>query len=144
MPKVTLIAHDGRTTELDGLSGQSVMQVATAHGFSGIVGECGGSAMCATCHVYVEPSWVDRLHVPLATELEMLECTASERKPESRLSCQIKLSAELDGLVLHLPETQQWTRALPTRIEAALCSWQIQYPTRAIHLAPQMLRQHLV
>lgn len=107
MPKVTLIGHDGRTIALDGMNGQSVMQLATAQGVSGIVGECGGSAMCATCHVYVEPSWLGRLSAPLSTELEMLECTASERRPESRLSCQIKLSAELDGLALHLPETQQ-------------------------------------
>ncbi len=107
MPKVTLIAHDGHITELDGANGQSVMQLATGQGVLGIVGECGGSAMCATCHVYVEPTWLDRLPAPASIELEMLECTASERRPGSRLSCQIKLSAELDGLVLHLPESQQ-------------------------------------
>ena len=106
MTKVTLIAHDGRATELEGMNGQSVMQLATSRGVGGIVGECGGSAMCATCHVYVEPSWLSRLPAPLSTELEMLECTASERRPESRLSCQIKLSADLDGLVLRLPQTQ--------------------------------------
>lgn len=107
MPTVTLIAHDGHSTQIDGPLGHSVMQAATERGLPGIVGECGGSAMCATCHVYVDEVWRDRLPAPLATELEMLECTASERRPESRLSCQIKLVAELDGLVLRLPESQQ-------------------------------------
>jgi 2Fe-2S ferredoxin len=83
------------------------MQTATGAGVPGIVAECGGSAMCATCHVYVDPGWVDRLPEPLANELEMLECTASERLPNSRLSCQLKLSAALDGITLRIPEHQQ-------------------------------------
>ncbi len=107
MPTVTLIAHSGEITSIDGPSGHSVMQMATERGVAGIVGECGGSAMCATCHVYVDDAWAERLPAPLATELEMLECTASERRPQSRLSCQIKLVPELDGLVLRLPESQQ-------------------------------------
>ena len=107
MPKVILIDHNQVRTELDVAEGQPVMQAAVAAGVPGIVGECGGSAMCATCHVYVDPRWADRLPAPLPTELEMLECTASERLPESRLSCQIKPDASLDGLVLRLPERQQ-------------------------------------
>jgi 2Fe-2S ferredoxin len=107
MPSFTLISPDGRSTTLRGDDGHSVMQTAVSQGVPGIVGECGGSAMCATCHVYVEPAWLDKLDPMLATEAEMLECTSSERRPESRLSCQIKLSAKLDGLVLRLPETQQ-------------------------------------
>ncbi|MEO6271182.1 MAG: 2Fe-2S iron-sulfur cluster-binding protein [Lautropia sp.] len=107
MPRFSLIAPDGKTTHLDGERGHSVMQTAVAQGVKGIVGECGGSAMCATCHVYVDPAWTARLQPMLATEAEMLECTSSERRPESRLSCQIKLSAQLEGLVLRLPETQQ-------------------------------------
>ena len=63
--------------------------------------------MCATCHVYVDEAFGDRLPAPLATEQEMLECTASERRPNSRLGCQIKSSAALDGLVVRLPERQQ-------------------------------------
>jgi 2Fe-2S ferredoxin len=102
-----LISHDGRATTLQGAEGHSVMQTAVSQGVKGIVGECGGSAMCATCHVYVDEAWRDRLAPMLATEAEMLECTSSERRPESRLSCQIKLSAQLEGLVLHLPESQQ-------------------------------------
>jgi 2Fe-2S ferredoxin len=107
MPHVTLIAVDGQTTTLAVPAGHSVMQHAVAHGVHGIVGECGGSAMCATCHVYVDAAWVDRLPAPLSTETEMLECTAAERRPESRLSCQIKMSDALDGLVLRTPERQQ-------------------------------------
>ena len=107
MPTIHLIQADGSRRELDAPEGASVMQVATGAGMQGIVGECGGSAMCATCHVYVDDAWADRLPAPLATELEMLECTASERLPTSRLSCQIKLSPQLEGLVLRLPETQQ-------------------------------------
>jgi ferredoxin len=72
----------------------------------GIVAECGGSAMCGTCHVYVDPAWLDKLPAPLPNELEMLECTAAERLPESRLSCQIKLTPGLDGLVVRIPDRQ--------------------------------------
>jgi 2Fe-2S ferredoxin len=107
MPTIHVIQSDGIRRELDAPEGASVMQVATGAGMQGIVGECGGSAMCATCHVYVDDAWAHRLPAPLATELEMLECTASERLPTSRLSCQIKMTAALDGIVLRLPATQQ-------------------------------------
>jgi len=107
MPTIHVIHSDGTRRELDAPEGASVMQVATGAGMQGIVGECGGSAMCATCHVYVDDAWADRLPAPLATELEMLECTASERLPTSRLSCQIKMTVALDGIVLRLPATQQ-------------------------------------
>ena len=63
--------------------------------------------MCATCHVYVQEPWLQKLPEPLAPELEMLECTADERRPESRLSCQIKLTPQLHGLTVRLPRTQQ-------------------------------------
>ena len=86
--------------------GVSVMQAATGYGVPGILAECGGSAICATCHVIVDDAWIDRLPAPLANELEMLECTASERLPGSRLSCQIQLNPALQGLVLRLPERQ--------------------------------------
>ncbi|WP_372660204.1 2Fe-2S iron-sulfur cluster-binding protein [Hydrogenophaga sp.] len=107
MPQVTLIDANEQTTTLEIPEGQSLMQAAVSAGVRGIVGECGGSAMCATCHVYVDPAFVDRLPAPLSTELEMLECTASERRTNSRLGCQIKLSPALEGLVVHLPELQQ-------------------------------------
>lgn len=107
MVDVTLIDTSGLNRTLQVPEGQSLMQAAVSAGVRGIVGECGGSAMCATCHVYVDETFADRLPAPLETELEMLECTASERLPNSRLGCQIKLSAALDGLVVRLPERQQ-------------------------------------
>lgn len=107
MPDITFILPDGSEQGLEAPVGVSVMQAATGFGIGGIVAECGGSAMCATCHVYVDPAWAAQLPPPLANELEMLECTAAERRPESRLSCQIKLTAAMQGLVLRLPERQQ-------------------------------------
>jgi len=107
MPSIRFIQADGSSRELNTPDGTSVMQAAMGAGLQGIVAECGGSAMCATCHVYVDEAWADRLPAALANELEMLECTASERLPTSRLSCQIKMSAALDGIVLRLPATQQ-------------------------------------
>ena len=104
---VNLIQPDGSSVSLPAEEGKSLMQVAVGAGLKGIVGECGGSAMCATCHVYVKEPWASQLPQPLAPELEMLECTASERRPNSRLSCQIKLSVSLEGLTVFLPERQQ-------------------------------------
>jgi ferredoxin, 2Fe-2S len=106
MPKVHLIAHDGKTTTLDVEAGQSVM-LATVHSNTpGIYGECGGMLTCATCHVYVDTGWQSKLNPPHDDEVAMLDFTAAERKPESRLSCQIEMSAALDGLVLTLPDKQ--------------------------------------
>ena len=107
MPTVNLIQADGSTVTLAGADGTSLMQVAVAAGVKGIVAECGGSAMCATCHVYVEEPWASELPAPLAPELEMLECTAAQRLPGSRLSCQVRLSPQLDGLTVRLPQRQQ-------------------------------------
>ncbi|WP_028605867.1 2Fe-2S iron-sulfur cluster-binding protein [Ottowia thiooxydans] len=107
MPQVTLISSDGKDIQLEVPIGQSLMQAAVSAGVPGIVGECGGSAMCATCHVYVDEAFAEKLPAPLETELEMLECTASERRENSRLGCQIKILADLDGLVIRLPERQQ-------------------------------------
>ncbi len=82
------------------------MRAALNEGLDGMVGECGGGLACATCHCYVEEDWADRLPAPAQTELDMLECTASERRPSSRLGCQIIASDALDGLVVHLPAAQ--------------------------------------
>jgi 2Fe-2S ferredoxin len=82
------------------------MQVAVAHGLAEIIGECGGNAMCATCHVYVDDRWLDRLAAVSDDEDALLDGAAAERKPNSRLSCQIRITPELDGLVLHLPDKQ--------------------------------------
>lgn len=106
MPQITFVLNDGSSHSLDAAPGTTVMQAATGAGLRGIVAECGGSAMCATCHVYVDDAWVDKLPAPLSNELEMLECTAAERRPGSRLSCQIKLSPDLEGLVMYMPAQQ--------------------------------------
>ena len=105
MPKVTYIEHGGirHTLDLDG--GTTVMEGAIYNNIPGIVAECGGACSCATCHVYVAADWIDRLHPPEDMELGMLEC-ALERRPNSRLSCQITLNDEIDGLVVEIPEHQ--------------------------------------
>ena len=106
MPDLTFIQPDGSEQGFEAPDGVSAMQAATGHGVTGIVAECGGQAICATCHVYVDAAWADRLAPPHADELAMLECTAAERRPGSRLSCQIMLGASLQGLVLHVPDRQ--------------------------------------
>lgn len=105
MPLVTYISHDGAINEIEVPAGNSVMQGAVDNMLDGIIAECGGSCSCATCHCYVDEAWLDK--VPPASEMEkdMLECVL-EPKDNSRLSCQIQLSDELDGLVVRLPESQ--------------------------------------
>ena len=107
MVKIRYIAHDGAETVVDGKAGDSVMITATANGVDGIVGECGGSAMCATCHVYVDEAWLDRLAPVEEVEDVMLDATECERRGASRLGCQIELTENLDGLVVHMPERQR-------------------------------------
>lgn len=105
MAKVTfLIEGDPTTEEAD--DGDSVMMVAVQNGIDGIIGECGGSLSCATCHVYVDPEWTVRVGDPGEDEGELLEGTVSPRGPGSRLSCQIELSDALDGLIVEVPAEQ--------------------------------------
>jgi ferredoxin, 2Fe-2S len=106
MPKVTFVTHDGVSTTVEEPNGVSVMQAAQNAGIGGIVAECGGSMMCATCHVYVAEPWLSKLPEMTATESEMLTMTVSERRATSRLSCQIVLGAALDGITVALPEKQ--------------------------------------
>lgn len=106
MIQVTFVRPDGEEQQVEAVAGTSVMQAALASGIAGIIGECGGAAMCATCHVYVDDAFTGRLPPIGALENEMLECTASERTTRSRLGCQIVLSDDLSGLRLHLPSTQ--------------------------------------
>src|SRR5271169_5663610 len=107
MPKITYISHQGETTQIDVAIGDSVMEGAIQNSIDGIVAECGGSCLCATCHVYVDEQFLPLLGPIDDTQEAMLECTAADRLPNSRLSCQIKVRAELDGLVVHMPETQK-------------------------------------
>jgi len=95
----------GETT-LDAKPGQSLMQAAVARNVSGIAADCGGLLTCATCHVYVREPFASRLAPPGADEDGMLGFTAAPRRANSRLSCQIKLTPELDGLAVDLPDTQ--------------------------------------
>lgn len=97
---------DGTSFGFEAPVGVSLMQAATGAGVPGIVADCGGSAVCATCHVYVDPAWLDRLPPAQPHEQEMLDSTAAERRPGSRLSCQIQLTEDLQGLVLVVPERQ--------------------------------------
>jgi 2Fe-2S ferredoxin len=106
MPSVTYQHEDGSKETVNAPVGTSVMQAAVSNDVSGILAECGGAAACATCHVYVDEAWLDRLPAMGDDENDMLDCTASERRPNSRLSCQIELSSDLDGLVVCMPETQ--------------------------------------
>ena len=105
MPKITYIAFDGEETIIDAKEGMSVMQSAVNNGVDGIVAECGGACSCATCHVYVDEKWFDKLPEAQAMEKEMLDFVMSPQ-PTSRLSCQIKVTAELDGLIVNTPESQ--------------------------------------
>ena len=106
MTSITFIHPDGREQRIAADAGESAMQAATRHDVNGILAECGGNAMCATCHVYVDDVWLARLATMGDDEDALLDGTAAERRATSRLSCQIQLSADLDGLILRLPERQ--------------------------------------
>ena len=105
MIKVTYIQPDGSQATVSADAGASVMETAVDNDIAGIVAECGGACSCATCHVYVDTAWLDRLATPDPQEDGMLDCVI-DRRANSRLSCQIELSEELDGLVVEVPETQ--------------------------------------
>jgi 2Fe-2S ferredoxin len=106
MTTVTFIRPDNTSQRVEAEDGASVMLAALTHGIDGIVAECGGSAVCATCHVYVDEAWVAKLDPVSDDEDALLDGTAAERRPTSRLSCQIKVSPALDGLMVRLPERQ--------------------------------------
>ena len=105
MYRVTFIDADGQATELTAAEGQSVMAVAVANGIDQILAECGGSCACGTCHCYVDEAFLDVTGRPSAMEESMLDF-AENVQPNSRLSCQIRVSDDLDGLIVRLPENQ--------------------------------------
>lgn len=105
MPKITYISPDGAKHDVDAAEGTTVMENAIKHMVPGIEAECGGACACATCHVYVDDAWTEKVGEPEAMEEDMLDF-AFEVRPTSRLSCQIKVSGDLDGLVVHVPERQ--------------------------------------
>jgi 2Fe-2S ferredoxin len=106
MPKVTYIGPDGTETTLDAREGDSVMETATKNGVRGIVAECGGACSCATCHVYVNDEFMGAVGGVNDLEDDMLDGAMAERKPNSRLSCQIKMTSDLDGLTVRIAPKQ--------------------------------------
>ena len=105
MPKVTYIQPDGVGKVVEVRAGTTAMEAAVDNDVAGIVAECGGACSCATCHVYVDPAWAPKLPPADAQERGMLECVL-DRQETSRLSCQIVLTAGLDGLVLRVADEQ--------------------------------------
>ena len=105
MTKITYIEPSGERIETEGENGSTVMETAILNGVNGIVAECGGACSCATCHVYIEPDWQDVVGGPSPMEEDMLDF-AFEVKPNSRLSCQIKVRDDIDGLVVRVPSRQ--------------------------------------
>jgi 2Fe-2S ferredoxin len=105
MAKITFIQPDGKKQVVDAEKGLTVMEAAKKAMVPGIEAECGGACACATCHVYVDPSWTDKVGKPNEMEADMLDF-AFDVRDESRLSCQIKVTDALDGLVLRVPAKQ--------------------------------------
>ena len=105
MPKIIFIEANGSRHEIDGRVGMSVMESAVKNDVPGIDADCGGACACVTCHVYVDPDWSERIGKPAEMEEDMLDFAVDVRE-NSRLSCQLKITDEFDGLILHLPESQ--------------------------------------
>lgn len=105
MTKITYIEHDGTEHTVEAVNGLTVMETAIRNMVPGIDADCGGACACATCHVYVDPAWEDKTGERSSMEQSMLDF-ASDLEPNSRLSCQIKVTEALDGLVVRLPAQQ--------------------------------------
>lgn len=105
MPKILFVTAQGQQFEVTVQAGRSVMEAAVTNGVPGIRGECGGGLNCATCHVYIDPLWAEHMKPPHGLERAMLGLV-EDRRPTSRLSCQIRVSEALDGMRVDLPETQ--------------------------------------
>jgi 2Fe-2S ferredoxin len=105
MPTLVFIDQNGTSRTLNGDAGASAMEIAVQNGVAGIAAECGGACSCATCHVYVEQN-LEVFSQPDETERELLEYTAADRMPHSRLGCQLKLEIGREGVVIRVPETQ--------------------------------------
>lgn len=105
MTKITYIEHSGKEHAVEVVDGMSVMEGAIKHGVPGIEADCGGACACATCHVYVDDAWIEKTGKASSMEESMLDF-ANDVEPTSRLSCQIKVTPALDGLVVRIPESQ--------------------------------------
>lgn len=106
MPKVTYVAQSGDERVVDAAPGDSVMSAAVRNGVPGIIGECGGNASCATCHVWVRGEFLPLLGEIGETEEDLLDMGVSDRREGSRLSCQVPVTDDLDGLVVDVPSEQ--------------------------------------
>jgi 2Fe-2S ferredoxin len=105
MAKINFVDHSGETRSIEAEVGSTVMEAAIRNSIPGIEAECGGACACATCHVYVDEAWQERAGAPTPMEEDMLDF-GYDIKPNSRLSCQIKITDALDGLVVITPERQ--------------------------------------
>ena len=106
MPTITFIDQDGNQREIEAEAGSTVMETAINSDVPGILATCGGSCSCATCHVYVDDAFAGLLPPPDEMESALLDAVAAERQPNSRLSCQLSVTAAFDGLRVRIPETQ--------------------------------------
>ena len=107
MPKVVFVSPDGEQRVVEVEVGTTLMNAAVRNGVDGIIGECGGVCMCATCHVYVHNGYASKLPPIQDVEEAVLDVTNAERQDSSRLSCQLKMTEELDGLMVHIPPSQR-------------------------------------
>tara|TARA_R110000772_G_scaffold103600_3_gene204687 strand:+ start:35353 stop:35673 length:321 start_codon:yes stop_codon:yes gene_type:complete len=105
MASITFKIASGELIQVDAANGSSLMRVAVDNGIAGIVAECGGAGSCATCHCYIDEPWFETLDPPDDMERDMLDCVLMP-SPSSRLSCQVKITEELDGMLVRLPEFQ--------------------------------------
>ncbi|MBB5498671.1 2Fe-2S iron-sulfur cluster-binding protein [Paraburkholderia sp. MM5384-R2] len=105
MPTITFIEHDGKEHRVDVDVGKSAMQAAVGASLSSILADCGGSCSCATCHGYVDPAWINRVPPADSMETDMIDCALNVQE-NSRLTCQIRVTEALDGLVIRLPASQ--------------------------------------
>jgi ferredoxin, 2Fe-2S len=105
MPTIVFIEHNGEKREVQAEAGRSVMQAAVENAVPGIVADCGGSCSCGTCHGFIDPAWLAKIPPAGNAEAAMLEGLL-ELGPNSRLTCQIPVTAEIDGMVVRLPKSQ--------------------------------------
>lgn len=106
MAKITYIEHNGTKHEVEVANGLTVMEGARDNGIPGIEADCGGACACSTCHVYVDAAWTDKLPAMESMEEDMLDFAFEPQPGKSRLTCQLKVSDALDGLVVQMPEKQ--------------------------------------
>ncbi|NEI73624.1 2Fe-2S iron-sulfur cluster binding domain-containing protein [Rhizobium lusitanum] len=106
MTLITYVLADGTRRDVDVEVGSSVMEGARENDIPGIVADCGGACACSTCHVYVDRDWIDKLPVPDAIEQDMIEFAWQPEASRSRLTCQLRVRDDLEGLIVHIPERQ--------------------------------------